>query len=686
MTDRFWRRAKLGQTPLLALICGLVWMPAHAAPTFATQQTFATGTGPHGVAAADLNGDGLIDLVVTNQQSASVSVLLNTTSAGATTPTFAAQQSFTVGTNPTSVAIADLDGDGKPDLIVTNASSGTISILRNTTAPGATTPTFAEQQTLATGSYPFSVAALDIDGDGKIDLAVANVGSSTVSVLRNSTAAGAATLTFDKQASLSTGIEPAWLAVADFNGDGKPDLVAAAYIGNLASILLNTTAPGSTTLTFADQQILVTGAGPVSVVAADLNGDGRPDAAVVNSLSILSTISLSVFLNETAAGAALPSFTDQQTFGTGLGAASVAAADVDGDGKPDLIVTNQSDATVSVLINTTPVGSTTPTFVAQTTFAVGVDPVGVTAADVNGDGKPDLIVANNQASTVSVLLNTTPFTGINPDQHGVTGSWFNPATGGQGIELELYPDLGGSGHGVLFAGWFTYDKFAAGGQRWYALEGAVTNTSPTAILGIYAGAGGNFAAPPAIPATQVGTATLTFNSCGTALLNYSFYDGRVGTTPLSRLTANITCGTAGDNGSAPSNYLLSGSWSQADLGGQGFVFDVNPTQKNFFAAWYTYAPTGQQTGGAGSERWYTIQAAFNPGDKSITNAPIYATAGGVFDNGTPPTTTPVGTANITFASCTAATLTYSFTAGVNAGLSGSLALTRTGPTPAGCTL
>jgi hypothetical protein len=157
----------------------------------------------------------------------------------------------------------------------------------------------------------------------------------------------------------------------------------------------------------------------------------------------------------------------------------------------------------------------------------------------------------------------------------------------------------------------------------------VTNTSPTAVLGIYAGYGGNFAAPPSIAATQVGTATLTFTSCGSGVLNYSFYGGRIGTIPLSRLTANITCGTSGDNGSAPSNYLLSGSWSQASAGGQGLVFDVNPTQKNFFAAWYTYAPNGQATGGAASELWYTIQAGFNPGD-SRSRTRVYVTTGGVF--------------------------------------------------------
>jgi hypothetical protein len=192
-------------------------------------------------------------------------------------------------------------------------------------------------------------------------------------------------------------------------------------------------------VSFAKQQVLTVGASPVSVAAADFNGDGKPDAAVVNSFSI----SISVFLNTTATGAATPSFTAQQTYTTGLGPATIAAADVDGDGKPDLIITNQTDATASVLINTTPTGATSASFATQQTFATGKDPVGVTAADVNGDGKPDLIVANNQDNTVSVLLNTSTFTGVNPDQHGITGSWFNAATGGQGIEIELYPDLGG---------------------------------------------------------------------------------------------------------------------------------------------------------------------------------------------------------------------------------------------------
>jgi len=274
----------------------------------------------------------------------------------------------------------------------------------------------------------------------------------------------------------------------------------------------------------------------------------------------------------------------------------------------------------------------------------------------------------------------------NLNQHGITGSWYNPATGGQGLEVELYPDFGEAGKGLLFGGWFTYDVTAPGGQRWYAIGGAVSNIDGAVDLGIYAGFGGNFSAGPAIPPTQVGTATLALNDCTTGTLSYRFDDDRMGSMPLTRLTANTTCATLGDNGNAPSTYLLSGSWFDARFAGQGLIIDANPAQKVFFAAWYTYAPNGEAIGGLQSERWYVMQAEFLPGAATLTDVPIYTDSGGVFDEPTPPTPAAVGTANIAFHSCSSATFAYSFTAGVNRGLNGTLELTRTGPTPAGCQL
>jgi hypothetical protein len=278
---------------------------------------------------------------------------------------------------------------------------------------------------------------------------------------------------------------------------------------------------------------------------------------------------------------------------------------------------------------------------------------------------------------------------VNLDQHGLTGSWFNPATGGQGIELEVYPDLGGAGHGLLFAGWFTYDTTAAGGQRWYVLSGDVASDNPVANLGIYAQYGGNFNAPPVLgAATTLGHATLQFDDCNHGNLNYTFTDGsgRVGTVPLTRLAANVTCTAAGDDASAASSYLLSGNWFNAASGGQGLIFDVNPVQNNLFAAWYTFAPDGQLTGGPSSQRWYVMQAPYTPGMTSVNDIPIAVGAGGVFDDPAPTQTQIVGSASLAVQSCSAMTLTYAFNAGANQGLGGSVNLTRVGPTPAGCSV
>jgi hypothetical protein len=277
--------------------------------------------------------------------------------------------------------------------------------------------------------------------------------------------------------------------------------------------------------------------------------------------------------------------------------------------------------------------------------------------------------------------------GIDLNQHGLTGSWYEPATSGQGVELEVYPDLSAPGTGLAFMSWFTYDSVAGGAerQRWYTAEGPVVTGQPSATLTIYRNTGGNFNAPPITAANPVGIATLSFDSCTTGLLSYSFTDGtgRKGSIPLIRLTQNVSCSTTS---ARPRNadFAFSGNWYDPATSGQGITVEVNPGSRALFLAWYTYAPNGVGAGPAG-QRWYTAQAAFTPGMRSLPLT-IYETRGGVFDTSTPPgqETVPVGTGTIAFPSCSAATFSYRFTGGSSAGLAGTINLSRVGPVPPGC--
>ena len=194
--------------------------------TFGPGQTISVGPGPTSVAVADLNGDGRPDLVTTNSDGNSVSVLL-----GNGDGTFSVQQTFAVGRSPRAVAVADLTGDGIPDLVVANYNDDTVSVLL-----GKGDGTFLPQEVFPVGDKPYSVAVADLTGDGRHDIIVANSASDTVSVLMN--LGGTKNhVNFAPQITFATGRQPFSVAVADLTGDGMPDIVTANAFDNTVSVL-----------------------------------------------------------------------------------------------------------------------------------------------------------------------------------------------------------------------------------------------------------------------------------------------------------------------------------------------------------------------------------------------------------------------------------------------------------------
>lgn len=326
---------------------------------------------------------------------------------------------------------------------------------------------------------------------------------------------------------------------------------------------------------------------------------------------------------------------------------------------------------------------------AAQTYYVPIYPCVTNFADVPAITLP----VTNIASLIALILSTdgchgksfdfsgTPV-GVELNQHGLTGSWYEPATDGQGFEVEIFPTLGSTQ-----VSWFTFDTVAGGAnrQRWYTLSGAVVTGQPTASLTIYQNTGGNFNAPPVTDGVVVGTATLSFDTCTSGQLTYNFTDGsgRSGTIPLTRITQNVTCSAAGA-GPINADFAFSGNWFDAATSGQGFTVEVNPSNGSVFMPWYTYAPGGAGAGPAG-QRWYTASGTFMAGSRSIA-LDLYETTGGVFDTHTVPgpASVKVGTGTLTFQSCSTATFNFNFTGGSSSGSSGTISLTRIGPVPAGC--
>ena len=430
-------------------------------PTFAGKGSFTindilpkvnfatTGTQqPYYVAIGDIDGDGKPDLAVANYANGTVSVYHNTSTLGAiTTASFAARVDFATGTNPISVSIGDLDGDGKPELAVTNYGSASVSVYRNTATSGTiTTASFATKVDYTTGSNPRSVAIVDLDADGKPDLAVANTSVSTVSILRNTSATG--TISFLPKVDYATGANPHFVAIGDLDGDGKPDLATANNGSASVSVLRNNSTIGTIAL---DAKVDFTaGAGPISIAIGDLDADGKAELVVTNftdaGVSVLKNTAVSGFITSTSLAAKVD-------FASGAGAWAVAIGDLDGDAKPDLAVANAGVSTVSVLRNISAAFSiTTSSFAAKVDFATTTATRCVAIGDLDGDGKSDFVTTNYTNATISVFRNN-PSAFISFNANAGTGSMAN-----QKISYQASANLTANAFtrtGYTFAGWAT---------------------------------------------------------------------------------------------------------------------------------------------------------------------------------------------------------------------------------------
>jgi hypothetical protein len=357
---------------------------------FGPATSYSVGTGPTGIVVGDFNGDGKPDIAVANSGSANISVLL-----GNGDGTFRSAMDSGAGQIPSALAAADLDGDGHLDLAIADQAGAIIVML------GKGDGTFYLPVAIPLDASPRSIAVSDFNGDGKMDLAVGQFDVSTttghVSILL-----GNGDGTFGSPVNFAlAGAIPYGLVVTDFNGDHNADIAATSFSPGVSILLGN----GDGTFQNVQSFSLPKGNSTYSLAVSDFDHDGKPDLFVTNQKFCLSQPcpfnGVAVLLGNgdgNFRSTSVPNDTAAYNKATISG-----VADFDGDGNPDLALSTWDGVTGSVLIVP---GNGDGTFRNPIRMTIGTNPVGVAAADFNGDGLLDLAAPLVSDNVVVVMLNS----------------------------------------------------------------------------------------------------------------------------------------------------------------------------------------------------------------------------------------------------------------------------------------
>lgn len=384
------------------------------ATSFDNVVNYSSGFSTSCVAAGDLDLDGKVDLITAAAQGGGVSMFRNISDSNIA---LASQIYVGSGSNIFCLAVSDLDGDGRLDIVAANGNQNNVLLFRNLSiGPGQMA--FASRVDLPTGTFPYAVAIKDFNGDGKPDIAAVNSTGNTVSILKNNSSPGS--FAFSTKVDFATGSSPFWIDAGDLDGDGKPDIATAnGSATNSVSILRNTST--ASTISFAAKVDFDGGNLGYGISLADFNNDTKQDLVIANGAGAAA----SVLLN-TSTGPGNISFSAKQLLSTGYFAYGAAAGDMNGDGKLDAVVANQNQYSVSVFKNNSSGNSLE--FDASSTYQVHYNPWAVLPVDLDNDGKADIVSADNGFGYISVLKNRAGAPKINS---------FTPDSGGNGALITI---------------------------------------------------------------------------------------------------------------------------------------------------------------------------------------------------------------------------------------------------------